>query len=42
MPIKSENKNKSDNNAANTKARNSATTNDDSNMHKPVRGLPQK
>ena len=42
MPIRSESKNKSDDKAINTKTRNSETTNADSNMRKPLRGLTEK
>lgn len=42
MATKSENKRKNDNKTKNAKAANPITMETDSNMHKPVRGLPHK
>lgn len=40
METKSEKKNKNDNRTKNTKTANPITMKTDTNMHKPVRGLP--
>lgn len=42
MPTKSERKSKNDNKTQNTKTANPITMDTDSNMRKPVRGLPNK
>lgn len=42
MPTKSQTKDKDNIKATTEKARNIDTTNPDSNMHKPVRGLQEK
>lgn len=42
MLTKSEKKNRNDNKGQNPKSSNAITKETDSNMHKPVRGLPEK
>ena len=42
MQTKSEKEKKNDNKSQNTKSSNPITMETDSNMHKPVRGLPNK
>ena len=42
MAKKSEKKNRNDNKTNNSKTANPITMDTDSNMHKPVRGLPNK
>lgn len=42
MTTKTENKNRKDNKGKNPKTANPITMDTDTNMHKPVRGLPNK